>query len=89
MKHNSRFRHESMQTTDSIKTLLKALTNGIAKGKLVLEDEDGNMVMEPDGLLNFKVSAQQEDDLSRINIRISWHGDQKLPKKKELKISDK
>lgn len=89
MKQSSRFRHESLQTTDSIKSLLKALTQGIGKGKVVLEDEDGNMVLEPEGLLHLKISANQDDDHNRINIKISWQGEQNIPSKKELKISDK
>ncbi|NVK20262.1 MAG: amphi-Trp domain-containing protein [Methylocystaceae bacterium] len=89
MKQSSRFRHESLQTTDSIKSLLKALTQGIGKGKVVLEDEDGNMVLEPEGLLHLKISANQDDDQNRINIKISWQGEHNIPSKKDLKISDK
>ncbi|MDV7338236.1 amphi-Trp domain-containing protein [Terasakiella sp. A23] len=89
MKHSNRFRHESLQSPDSIKGLLKALTNGIGKGKVVLEDDNGNMILEPEGLLHLKISANQDDDRNRINIKISWQGENNIPKKKDLKITDK
>ncbi len=89
MKQSSRFRHESLQSPDSIKGLLKALTQGIGKGKVVLEDDNGNMVLEPEGLLHLKISANQDDDRNRINIKISWQGENNIPEKKDLKITDK
>ena len=89
MKQNSRFTHESLQDRDSIKDLLKAISSGISKGKITLEDEDGVLTMEPEGLLNLKVTASQEDERNRINIRITWQGERELPKKKSLKIGSK
>jgi amphi-Trp domain-containing protein len=89
MKQNQNFRHESLQTTDSIKDFLKALTNGIAKGKVVLEDDTGTMTLEPEGLLNFKLSAKQDDDRNAITLKISWQGEQALCEKSTLKISNK
>ena len=40
-KHDKQnFRHESLQDTESIQVLLKALTRGIGKGRLTFSDED-------------------------------------------------
>jgi len=89
MKQNTRFRHESLQDRESVKRLLRALTTGIAKGKIVLEDEDGSLLMEPDGLLNLKISASQDDGKNRLNVRLTWQEDQAPPQKKNLKISTK
>ena len=89
MKRSNRFRHESLQSRDSIENLLKALTKGLADGKIVLEDEDDSMVMEPNGLLRLKISASQDEDRSRIDVRISWKEEQDLPKKKNVKIRSK
>ena len=89
MKQNSRFTHESLQDQSSIRDLLKAISSGIAKGKVTLEDEDGILTMEPEGLLNLKVTASQEDERNRINIRITWQGERELSDKKSLKISSK
>lgn len=89
MKQNTRFRHESLQDQESIKRLLRALTTGISKGKVVLEDEDGTMIMEPGGLLNLKISASQDDEKSRLSIRLTWLEDKAPPAKKNVKISSK
>lgn len=89
MKRSNRFRHESLQSRDSIENLLKALTKGLADGKVILEDEDDSMVMEPNGLLRLKISASQDEDRSRIDVRISWKEEQDLPKKKNVKIRSK
>ena len=89
MKQNARFTHESLQDKNSIRDLLKAISNGIGKGKIVLEDEDGVLTMEPEGLLNLKVSASQDEEKNRINIRITWQGERDVPKKKALKVSSK
>ncbi|MES9817554.1 MAG: amphi-Trp domain-containing protein [Candidatus Thiodiazotropha sp.] len=66
------FRHESLQDNESIQALLKAISQGIAKGKLTLSDEDGEMVMQPNGLLQLKVAATQDEERHRINLRITW-----------------
>lgn len=89
MKQNSRFTHESLQDKNSIRELLKAISNGISKGKIILEDEDGVLTMEPDGLLHLKVTASQEDERNRLNIRITWQGESEVPKNKRLKIASK
>jgi amphi-Trp domain-containing protein len=80
-KKNS-FRHESLQNRDSIQDILKALTEGIAKGKVSFSDDDDSISMAPDGLLNLKLSVSQEDNRNRINLRITWEDRQKKPLKK-------
>lgn len=89
MKRSNRFRHESLQSQDTIQTLLEALTKGLGEGKIVLEDEDDSMVMEPHGLLRLKISASQDEDRSRIDVRVSWKEEEDIPKDKNLKISGK
>lgn len=70
--NKKRFKHESLQDTETIRELLKAITKGIAKGKISFSDEDDEMIMEPQGLLNLKLSASQEENRNRLAIRISW-----------------
>ncbi|WP_135078427.1 amphi-Trp domain-containing protein [Terasakiella sp. SH-1] len=89
MKTSSRFRHDSLQDQSSISDLLTAITQGIEKGKIVLEDENGTITMEPSGLLRLKVSGSQEDEHNRLNIKITWQTDQNLPNSQNLKISHK
>ena len=66
------FRHQSLQDEKSIQDILKSITSGIARGKITFSDEDEKIVMRPEGLLELKVTATQEENRNRFNIRISW-----------------
>ena len=87
MKQSTSFRHESLQDSKSVKRLLKSLMNGISKGKVRLEDEDGTMTIAPEGLANLKITATQDGKKNRINIRLTWYEDREPIKEKPIKIS--
>ena len=81
------FRHRSLQDEKSIQDILKAISSGIAKGKITFSDEDEKIVMRPEGLLELKVTAAQEDNRNRFNIRVSWQvEDDSVKKKKSLSV---
>ena len=81
------FRHQSLQDEKSIQDILKSITSGIARGKITFSDEDEKIVMRPEGLLDLKVTASQEDNRNRFNIRISWQVEEKtVNKKKRLSV---
>jgi amphi-Trp domain-containing protein len=84
------FRHESLQDRDSIQQLLKAVTRGVAKGKLSFSDEDGEIAMEPKGLMRVKITADSEENRHRISLRINWLSEEEEPKKQRtLNVTDK
>ena len=88
MKHTKQsFRHESLQDAKSIQSILKAITKGLAKGSVVLNDDEGEIILEPKGLLNLKVSARREELSDRLDIRISWQTDEKEIQKKPLEVT--
>lgn len=80
------FRHESLQDRRTIQDILKAVTKGIGKGRLAFSDEDGEIVLEPEDLLNLKVTASQDDSRNRVTLRISWQAEEKTKPKKPLNI---
>ncbi len=82
------FRHESLQDSETIQEILKSITKGIANGKLSFSDEDGEIVMQPEGLLNLKVTATQDDSRNRLNIRITWQAGEKVKQKKPLLVNE-
>jgi amphi-Trp domain-containing protein len=86
MRRKESFKHESLHDAKSIQELLKAVTKGIAKGKLTFSDEDGEIEMEPDGLLNLRVTASQDETQNRVNIRITWQSEEKPKRKKPLSV---
>lgn len=73
-----RFRHQSLQDSKSIQKLLEAIAAGIERGELSFSDKDGSVLMHPQGLLELKLTASEEDSRHRLNIRISWSADEKL-----------
>lgn len=80
------FRHESLQDNKTIQEILKAITKGIGKGKVTLRDEAGEIVMEPEGLLHLKVTANQDETQNRLNVRITWQTEDKKQQKKTLSV---
>jgi len=77
------FRHQSLQDEKSIQDILKSITSGISKGKITFSDEDEKIVMRPEGLLDLKITASQEENRNRFNIRISWQVDDSREKRKK------
>ena len=84
----SSFRHESLQDAKTIQDLLKAITKGLGKGKLSFSDDDGDIVLEPEGLLKLKVTASQDSHQERLDIRVSWQTDDSQLGSKPLNIGD-
>ena len=81
------FRHESLQDTKMLQALLNSVTKGIAKGELKFSDEEDEIIMHPKGLMNLKVTANQDDNRQRLTVRITWQlEDDKKIDTKTLKI---
>lgn len=72
MKTDGKFRHDSLQTRKTVKSLLEAVTKGVGKGELTLGDGDAEIVLEPDGLLNLRIRAERTGGNCRLDLRISW-----------------
>lgn len=66
------FRHESLQDRISIERYLEALNNGFTTGQLRFSNEDGEIVLKPQGLVNFEVRASRKQDRARLTIKFSW-----------------
>lgn len=79
MKTDGKFRHDSLQNRKTVKSLLEAVTKGIGKGELALSDENGEIVLEPEGLLNLRIRAERADGANRLDLRITW-SDEPAPK---------
>lgn len=80
------FKHESLQDKKSIQNMLKSISKAIAKGELKFSDQDGEIVMEPKGLLNLKITARKQDGEQRLDMRMSWKTQEKVIKKAPLSI---
>jgi amphi-Trp domain-containing protein len=83
---NHNFRHESLQDVEGIEAILQALSQGLAKHRLSFADEEGEIHLEPQGLLNLKLSASKEEGRQRLSLRLSWQVDEGEKPRKHLKI---
>lgn len=80
------FQHESIQDAQQVKKILKSVADGLAKGQLKFSDEDDEIVLIPEGLLQFRMNAVQEGNQQRFNIKVSWQLDSDKLKNKSLQI---
>ena len=89
MKQKStQFRHQSLKDADSVQQILRAVSDGLAKGKLRFSDEDGELLLHPRGLLDLRLTAEQDEGRQRINLRVSWQiQEKKSDRKKALDVS--
>ena len=88
-RRKKRFHYQSLHDRKSIQALLKAVTAGIAKGKITFSDEVEKIVMKPEGMLDLKVTATQEEDRNRFNIRVSWQSDEGRASRKKKSLTVK
>ena len=49
-------------------------------------DADDSIELHPAGLMNLKITARQEDNLNRVNIRITWQSEDKASGNKSIKV---
>lgn len=91
MRHGkSSFRHDSIQDAETIRDILKSVTDGLKAGKLTFSDDGDEIVMRPQGLLNLKLTATQEEGRERVNIRLTWQVEEEKPvSKKALSVGTK
>ncbi|MCA9503548.1 MAG: amphi-Trp domain-containing protein [Spirochaetaceae bacterium] len=66
------FRHESMQDSKAVVRYLKALAEGFEKGSLQFRDQDGEIVLEPNGMVRFGVTADAKSDRFGLTVKLSW-----------------
>ncbi len=69
---DSDFRHESLQDRISIEQYLEALNRGFSSGQLKFTNEDGEIELNPRGLVNFEVRASKKQDRARLTLKFSW-----------------
>jgi len=84
MSGEGKFEFDSVQDPKSIQDFLQALTEGFARGRIVMRSEAEEIVLLPGALLGFSVKAKRKDNESKINIKIVWKDS-----RKEISAGDK
>lgn len=84
MSGEGKFEFDSVQDPKSIQDFLLALTEGFAKGRIVMRSEADEVVLLPGALLGFSVKAKRKAGESKIAIKIVWKDS-----RKEISAGDK
>ncbi len=80
------FQHESIQNAKNIETILKSVADGLSNGKLQFSDEDDDIVFQPEGLMQLRLTAVQDGNHQRFTIKVSWQSDSDKLKNKSLTV---
>lgn len=80
------FRHESLRDAKSIEKILAAISESLGKGKLKFSDEEDEIIFQPEGLMKLKLSAAQDGNEQRFNIKVSWQLENDELKNKTIKV---
>ncbi|MDO9632840.1 MAG: amphi-Trp domain-containing protein [Humidesulfovibrio sp.] len=84
MSAEGKFEFDSVQDPTSIQDFLLALTEGFAKGRIVMRSEAEEITLLPGPLLGFSVKAKRKAGENKINIKIVWKDS-----RKEISAGDK
>lgn len=71
-KEDRDFQHESLQDKQSIVSYLEAVAEGFRTGALRFSDERGEIVLQPEGLMNFELRAQRKRERVTLTMRCQW-----------------
>lgn len=72
MAEKKEFRFESIQDAETIKKYLEELTSGFEKGQIVLKNGGENIVLNPEGVIQFEVKVRKKDGKSRLYLKMDW-----------------
>lgn len=66
------FEYDSLQDTQSIVKYLTALADGFEKGLLKFSDKNGELQLEPRGLVDFGVRASKKRERTKVVLTFTW-----------------
>ena len=72
MPEKRQFRHESLQDKRAIVKYLQAVKEGFDTGSLRMSDKEGEIVVEPNGLVQFELHANRSRDRVAMTLRFTW-----------------
>ena len=70
-----RFKHESLEDSETIVKYLKALLDGFESGTLSFVSDNQKLVVRPRGLINLDVEARRKSDEIKLQLKMRWTED--------------
>lgn len=72
MVKKKEFEHDSLQDVASLVEYLKTVTRGFEDGAINVSGKDGEITLEPRGLIRFELRVSQRPDRNRLTLRFTW-----------------
>ncbi len=72
MSNDGSFKYESIQDTKSILEYIDALKQGFASGKLRVMVRDKELVLEPQGLIEFHLEVKRKGERNKLALKFTW-----------------
>lgn len=72
MGDDTLFKHESLQDLDTIIAYLEAVRDGFARRRLILTDQDKELVLVPKGLVRFDLEAKCKGQSCKLTLKFAW-----------------
>ena len=67
-----RFKHESIEDSETIVNYLNALREGFENGALLFCSDDRRLVLKPHGLINLDVETKRKGHEVKLNLKFKW-----------------
>lgn len=71
-KKTEYFEHESLQDQDSVVNYLNALADGIAKGEILISDEEDTQILNPQKLAVMSIRAKKGKNEQSLRLKLEW-----------------
>ncbi len=72
MTDNDTFDYESIQDSITVKNFIQSLIDGIEKGRIQLNSNGEEIVLNPAQMFKFTVKARRKGGTGKISLKISW-----------------
>ncbi|MEW5721581.1 MAG: amphi-Trp domain-containing protein [Thermodesulfobacteriota bacterium] len=69
---SDRFKHESLEDSETIIKYLKALQEGFEKGALLFSSDERRLILKPQGLINLDFEAKRKSGEIKVTIKFRW-----------------
>ncbi|MBU2551412.1 MAG: amphi-Trp domain-containing protein [Proteobacteria bacterium] len=87
MSQPSRFKHESIEDTDTIIKYLTALKEGFENGSLLFSSEDRKLILKPYGLINLEIEAKRKAEEIKLTLKLKWSDEGEETKAKSSSLT--
>ncbi len=71
-KKTEYFEHESLQDKESVVNYLNALAEGIAKGEILISDDDDTQILNPQNLALMSIRAKKSKNEQSLRLKLEW-----------------